>query len=202
MVKFGPQGTESATAADSYAPKPRAIRQQPKGLKPRFTPIGVPKVSQPASAPVSGQTRRGSEGETDSDSDEEMTEAPPPNGVSTPIAANSKLKRKHAPEEIAQQAAATKEAKSNEKGAKRHKSNKSVASMTPTSSSQARSAATSAMKETPIPAPSLAAAGNSSLETPSKTKKEKKEKNSSSKEKTSKTSQTPIPPPPVPRMSS
>lgn len=42
IAKFGPSGVTKATATDAYTPIPKPVREQPQGLKPRFTPIGVP----------------------------------------------------------------------------------------------------------------------------------------------------------------
>ncbi|KAI1173791.1 DNA-directed RNA polymerase I subunit RPA34.5-domain-containing protein [Nemania sp. FL0916] len=42
MAKFGPSGEVHATATDDYVPVPKPIRQQPEGLRIRYTPIGVP----------------------------------------------------------------------------------------------------------------------------------------------------------------
>ncbi|KAK5625222.1 hypothetical protein RRF57_000938 [Xylaria bambusicola] len=42
MAKFGPGGEVHATATDDYVPVPKPIRQQPEGLRVRYTPIGVP----------------------------------------------------------------------------------------------------------------------------------------------------------------
>ncbi|KAI1385813.1 uncharacterized protein F4822DRAFT_432672 [Hypoxylon trugodes] len=92
---FGPNGATSATATDDYTPIPKAIRDQPQGLRPRFTPIGVPnpalpqiQLPKPQSTPAQDDS---SESESESESDEEVA-APKPK---KPEVTNGNLKRKH-----------------------------------------------------------------------------------------------------------
>jgi hypothetical protein len=51
MAKFGPGGEVHATATDGYVPVPKPIREQPEGLRVRYTPIGVPSII-PSVAPM------------------------------------------------------------------------------------------------------------------------------------------------------
>ncbi|KXJ90758.1 DNA-directed RNA polymerase I subunit RPA34.5-domain-containing protein [Microdochium bolleyi] len=178
QVKFGPDGGESATATDNYAIKPRAVRQQPQGLRPRFTPIGVPRQPVAAVAPlVQKRSAPASDDESESSSDEEMADAPASSAPSLPAAT---VKRKPA----------------TSAAAKRLKS--SQAASTPVPSSQISLGA--GKNETPVPPPSV---GGTSIaaSTPSKTKKEKKPKATASKpESTVKipATQTPVPAPSMP----
>ncbi|TRX90634.1 hypothetical protein FHL15_008409 [Xylaria flabelliformis] len=89
MAKFGPGGEVHATATDNYIPLPKPVREQPEGLKVRYTPIGVPTPVTSSIAPTksistnvpSSQTKKtariqspsSSESESASDSDVEMT---------------------------------------------------------------------------------------------------------------------------------
>ncbi|KAL7619517.1 hypothetical protein AAE478_010057 [Parahypoxylon ruwenzoriense] len=195
MAKFGPGGAVSATATDDYAPIPKAIREQPQGLRPRFTPIGVPnpapsqiQLLKPRAAPAAQATSSESESESESSSDEEManvsnlaTPSIPPK-KSKSDAVNGKLKRKHPGDE--EKSASTKEPQSHEKSAKRPKT-------------------ASAKKPTPVQPPVLSRVASPPNGTPSKAP------GSSSKGKTKKdkpkllmkpTKQTPIPPPTLPGM--
>ncbi|KAI0872287.1 DNA-directed RNA polymerase I subunit RPA34.5-domain-containing protein [Hypoxylon argillaceum] len=79
MAKFGPGGEVQATATTNYVPVPKPIREQPDGLKVRYTPIGVPAPA-PANPSLSQaktttrvESSSSSEGESESDSDVEMT---------------------------------------------------------------------------------------------------------------------------------
>ncbi|KAI5863956.1 DNA-directed RNA polymerase I subunit RPA34.5-domain-containing protein [Durotheca rogersii] len=100
IAKFGPGGAVSATAADDYVPTPKPVREQPQGLKPRFTPIGVPHSNPtlPAAplqsrstgaaqqaAPVGSESERESESESQTTSDSEevtITLSKPPTSSS------------------------------------------------------------------------------------------------------------------------
>ncbi|KAI0554761.1 DNA-directed RNA polymerase I subunit RPA34.5-domain-containing protein [Xylaria curta] len=86
MAKFGPGGEVHATATDNYVPVPKPVREQPEGLRVRYTPIGVPtpvasSTASTQSISTSSQTKKkapvqtssSSESESASDSDVEMT---------------------------------------------------------------------------------------------------------------------------------
>ncbi|KAI1296001.1 DNA-directed RNA polymerase I subunit RPA34.5-domain-containing protein [Xylaria venustula] len=123
MAKFGPGGEVHATATDDYVPVPKPIREQPEGLKVRYTPIGVPTPVLPIAVPTrkatgngdasssqgktkaSQQPSSGSESESESESDVEMT-TPSASAVPAsqtkpvkPNLTNGDRKRKHAGEE-------------------------------------------------------------------------------------------------------
>ncbi|KAI0517063.1 DNA-directed RNA polymerase I subunit RPA34.5-domain-containing protein [Xylaria bambusicola] len=117
MAKFGPGGEVHATATDNYVPVPKPIRQQPEGLRVRYTPIGVPTPAIPNIVPtkttpakVSGsqakknpyvQSSSSSDSESESGSDVEMTTpsaSTKPASQSKPTKsglANGDRKRKH-----------------------------------------------------------------------------------------------------------
>ncbi|KAI0475648.1 DNA-directed RNA polymerase I subunit RPA34.5-domain-containing protein [Xylariaceae sp. FL0804] len=111
MAKFGPKGDDSATATDQYIPKTKAIREQPQGLKARYTPIGVPTPILPS--------MRNSATRSESDSDSEMSTGPasPMDKTSTPavsdkiIAVTGSQKRKLTTDESPQPSASTKKHK-------------------------------------------------------------------------------------------
>ncbi|KAI1757641.1 DNA-directed RNA polymerase I subunit RPA34.5-domain-containing protein [Xylaria castorea] len=89
MAKFGPGGEVHATATDNYVPVPKPVREQPEGLRVRYTPIGVPAPTVSSTAPTKStstdassslakkkahvQSSSSSESESESDSDVEMT---------------------------------------------------------------------------------------------------------------------------------
>jgi len=177
QVKFGPDGGESSTATDNYAIKPKAVRQQPQGLRPRFTPIGVPRLPA-AAAPTLSQSNASSTSGTDSDSDSDDEVADAPSAIVTSLPAAT-LKRKTAAPGAA---------------AKRHKSNTAVS--TPVPSSQVSLGAV--RNETPVPPPSSMGASSIPASTPSRTKKEKKPKAAATKAASSAKTQTPVPAPAVP----
>ncbi|KAI1636038.1 DNA-directed RNA polymerase I subunit RPA34.5-domain-containing protein [Biscogniauxia mediterranea] len=204
IAKFGPGGEVGATASDEYIPQPKPIRQQPTGLKPRFTPIGVPNPKLPA-ATVSSQrgattkissenvseSSSTSDSGSDSDSDVEMTNAPEV-PLSTPRATNGALKRKLASEEQPPPSSAAKGTKSDGKATKKPK---------PTTTAPTPSQLLSAKKETPVQPPNLSRIATAPTSTPSKPStsksKDKKDKKGS-KDKFAKTlegSETPVPPP-------
>ncbi|KAI0000096.1 DNA-directed RNA polymerase I subunit RPA34.5-domain-containing protein [Xylariaceae sp. FL0662B] len=227
IAKFGPGGDVSATATEDYTPLPKPIREQPKGLKPRFTPIGVPTPAEPeslekqhrslkAQSSALRATSKSSEpgSESESDSDQEMTEAPlvpviassiAPNKSERSSAVNGQLKRKHSSGER-QSTAPTKVSKSPEKSAKRAKTTISSTPILPPKSSlisgSQSSKAPNIKRETPIQAPTPARAASVVSGTPSKepvpaTKdKTKKRDKLAMPNKSSK--QTPIPPPTLP----
>ncbi|KAI0195233.1 DNA-directed RNA polymerase I subunit RPA34.5-domain-containing protein [Xylaria flabelliformis] len=117
MAKFGPGGEVHATATDNYVPVPKPVREQPEGLRVRYTPIGVPTPVASSTAPTKSistnvpssqpkktaraQSSSSSESESASDSDVEMTT---PSALITPASqvksakssmANGDRKRKH-----------------------------------------------------------------------------------------------------------
>ncbi|OTA52908.1 hypothetical protein K449DRAFT_402289 [Hypoxylon sp. EC38] len=182
MAKFGPGNTISATAADNYAPVPKAIREQPQGLKPRFTPIGVPTPTptpvqslKPQPTPAAkNATSSESESESESDSDEETTAVtkpqPPTSSGSSkksqkPTAVNGERKRKHPGDEGAK-SAPVQNPQSSEKSAKRPKTSK-PASTKASSSAKNTPAQT---QTTPMPNGTPSKGANSS----SKPEKKKK----------------------------
>ncbi|KAI0886815.1 DNA-directed RNA polymerase I subunit RPA34.5-domain-containing protein [Annulohypoxylon maeteangense] len=159
IAKFGPGGAVSATATDDYAPIPKAIREQPQGLKPRFTPIGVPTPTWQGISSASVSQSNGSKKSKKSD------------GVS------GQLKRKH-PGQGADQATAEQGSQSKGKSAKRPKTSKSKETpiqppaitlsasapgaidtpskvRTPTNKAKNDKAAFKPKKETPVPVPTV-----------------------------------------------
>ncbi|KAJ8128159.1 hypothetical protein O1611_g5477 [Lasiodiplodia mahajangana] len=60
MAKFGPGGEVHATATEDYVPIPKPIREQPEGLRVRYTPIGVPTPAIPSIAPPKSSLANGS----------------------------------------------------------------------------------------------------------------------------------------------
>lgn len=110
IAEFGGASKVSATATDQYVRKQRPARQQPKDLKPRFTPIGVP-TTKPSAVPAQKsqaskpKPASSSSSSDSSDSDVEMTDAAtlPVSAVSMKSAAatkaGSKLKRKQSTED-------------------------------------------------------------------------------------------------------
>ncbi|KAI0892395.1 DNA-directed RNA polymerase I subunit RPA34.5-domain-containing protein [Annulohypoxylon nitens] len=151
IAKFGPGGTVSSTADDNYAPAPKAIREQPQGLKPRFTPIGVPTPAVQISTTAASKSKS-SKKSKESD------------------AANGQLKRKH-PEQNTNQSTPGQEPQTQGKSAKRPKTSKSATAQisstpvtvdtpskvrTPANKDQAKKAAKDAFKpakQTPVPIP-------------------------------------------------
>ncbi|KAH9905890.1 DNA-directed RNA polymerase I subunit RPA34.5-domain-containing protein [Xylariomycetidae sp. FL2044] len=222
MLKFGPNGDVSSTATDQYAAQPRAIREQPQGLKPRFTPLGVPNEPRPTipleaqSSSVSSKAHAtpkapresssessdsASDSSSEDDSDVEMTGvastqpiAPvaPTKKSETPASTNGNLKRKH-PETIQQQV------KASGPVSKSVKRTKTSAIATPASSQSPMVKATKERKETPISTPSLARVASRSSSTPSGEAKDKSKKSKSPKKAYK---QTPIPLPKFPGMKS
>ncbi|KAI5922950.1 DNA-directed RNA polymerase I subunit RPA34.5-domain-containing protein [Camillea tinctor] len=209
MAKFGPGGEVGATASNEYVPHPKPIRQQPKGLKPRFTPIGVPNpkvpnategpqrsaIPKPSSESNSKSSSPASDGESESESesesDVEMTNAPEL-PLSIPKATNGTLKRKLAAEDLPPSSAA-----------KSTKSNGKVVTKKPKSTQTAPtpSQLLSGKKETPVQPPNLSRIAATSVSTSSKLStpkaKDKKDKKGG-KDKSTKTregQETPVPPP-------
>lgn len=151
IAKFGPGGTVSSTADDNYAPAPKAIREQPQGLKPRFTPIGVPTPAVQISTAAASKSKS-SKKPKESD------------------AVNGQLKRKH-PEQNTNQSTPGQEPPTQGKFAKRPKTSKSATAQisstpviidtpskvrTPANKDQAKKAAKDAFKptkQTPVPIP-------------------------------------------------
>lgn len=116
MAKFGPGGEVYATATDDYVPVPKPIRQQPEGLRARYTPIGVPTPTISNAAPIkkapakapSAQAKQkpvadssSSESESNSGSDVEMVtptaSITPASQIQTtkPSLTNGDRKRRH-----------------------------------------------------------------------------------------------------------
>ncbi|KAI0533095.1 DNA-directed RNA polymerase I subunit RPA34.5-domain-containing protein [Xylaria digitata] len=202
MTKFGPGGEVHATATDDYAPLPKPIREQPEGLRVRYTPIGVPTPTIPSPAPtkktpasgpssqqkmnVPTRSSSGSEGDSDEESDVEMTA--PPTSIAPPSQTkpaklglpNGDRKRKH-PGDEDQAAKRLKGIQSTEKSSTK----KSAPAQAPTSS------------EVSISTPSK----TSSTKIKDKKEKAKKEKTPKSVAMTPSTAkQTPIPLPTYPGM--
>ncbi|OTA99144.1 hypothetical protein M426DRAFT_325389 [Hypoxylon sp. CI-4A] len=190
IAKFGPNSSVSATATDAYTPIPKPIRNQPQGLKTRFTPIGVPSPQVQLAQPRPSQDVPSSAPES---ADVEMTTIPnsqpqssgPAKKTKKSDAANGKLKRKQPSSE--EQSSSVPESQSQEKSAKRPKTITKAAKP----------------KETPIQAPTPAHLvpmpnGTSpSVSTPTrKPKKDSKVKYSATKP----AKQTPVPVPVVPSM--
>ncbi|KAJ2969061.1 hypothetical protein NUW58_g10078 [Xylaria curta] len=120
MAKFGPGGEVHATATDNYVPVPKPIREQPEGLRVRYTPIGVPSPTVVSAAPTKTASANApgsqaktkvraqsssSESDSESDSDVEMTTPPPSTTPTTrkklakSSMSNGDRKRKHSGEE-------------------------------------------------------------------------------------------------------
>ncbi|KAI1339791.1 DNA-directed RNA polymerase I subunit RPA34.5-domain-containing protein [Xylariaceae sp. FL0016] len=218
-AKFGPGNTVSATATDGYAPIPKPIRQQPEGLKARFTPLGVPTpaptISSQPSAPSSAQPRpraipkhmhNSSESsssdsdESESSSDEEMGGAlslPPKASQSTGVNGNGKRKLSTHKEDLTSTPKAT--SKTEEKPSKRAK----VTSSGDINKTKFSSSISSS-QGTPSQAPKSNPKQASSSTTKSKSREKKETKGTKEKTpmKTSKTpsKQTPIPIPTNPLM--
>ncbi|KAI1377966.1 hypothetical protein F4677DRAFT_31615 [Hypoxylon crocopeplum] len=99
MAKFGPGGAVSATATESYAPVPKAVREQPQGLRPRYTPIGVPNPAQPQPPSVKPQPAPAAQTVSPSDS-ESQSEGDPDQDMATvskshmPVSSGSSKKSK------------------------------------------------------------------------------------------------------------
>ncbi|KAF3067361.1 hypothetical protein GL218_08554 [Daldinia childiae] len=184
IAKFGPGGTVSATATEDYAPVPKAIREQPQGLRPRFTPIGVPSSTpqvqslESRPAPVVTRAVSSSESDSESESTSDKDSAVLPTATNSkkskkPEVVNGKLKRKQPEGEG--KSAPVQEPRSQEKSAKRPKTTKPTSSKVPSSS-----------KETPI-----------LPQTPNGSSSNKKAKQDKSKYSIQSTKQTPVPVPKV-----
>ncbi|KAI1821627.1 DNA-directed RNA polymerase I subunit RPA34.5-domain-containing protein [Xylaria intraflava] len=199
MAKFGPGGEVHATATDDYVPVPKPIREQPEGLRIRYTPIGVPsipsanaaKLMTPANSFSSQPSTKlrvpsRAKGESESDSDVEMTAPPAP--------AATKGQKKSAKVDVANGDRKRKHPGDEDQGAKRLKAGQVTKESSP-------------KKRTPIHPPNVAAASNA---TPSKQSSQevKAKKEKSKKDKTPKPAvvtpivpkQTPIPLPNYPGM--
>ncbi|KAI1124595.1 DNA-directed RNA polymerase I subunit RPA34.5-domain-containing protein [Nemania abortiva] len=201
MAKFGPGGEVHSTATEDYVPVPRPIREQPEGLKVRYTPIGVaapaiPSIAPPTSNLVNGfssQTGAGVrvptspsvESKSDPDSDVEMT---------TPLA----------PAAPASQNKPTKSGKTNGDRKRKHtgEENQATKRLKGGVSTEA-----SNVRSTPVQIPSSSAVSNPTpSKKPSVKSKDKKER--ARKDNTPKpvsvtpttTKQTPIPLPSYPGM--
>ncbi|KAK9773168.1 putative DNA-directed RNA polymerase I subunit RPA34.5 [Seiridium cardinale] len=76
IAEFGGASKVSSTATDQYVRQPKPIREQPKNLKARFTPIGVPtKKPVPPTKATPVDSNLDSSSSSGSDSDVEMTNA-------------------------------------------------------------------------------------------------------------------------------
>ncbi|KAI1505118.1 DNA-directed RNA polymerase I subunit RPA34.5-domain-containing protein [Biscogniauxia marginata] len=208
MAKFGPGGEVSATAPSEYTPQPKPVRQQPQGLKVRFTPIGVPNPKLPpkaaqeqpgshkSSGPLRSTISKPSTSDSEADSDVEMTNASKVPLPASSSATNGTLKRKLPNEGEQPSSSAAKGAKSDEK--KSTKRPKSTPSRLP-----------SERKETPVQPPNLPRIAPVPTSTPSKPStlksKDKKDKKGG-KDRSGKTPEglekpkqspkrTPVPPP-------
>lgn len=196
MAQFGPGGTVSSTASDEYAPQPKRVREQPQGLRARFTPIGVPTPQIAKPSPMATRTKNvarptahdssessDSESESESDSDEEMADAPTsslptissPSKISEAHVANSKLKRKQPGDEQKLQPSPPKEPASSEQTSKRRKSVKpassaktaSVPASTPSGASKSKVSSSQASKPASVMKETPIAAPNFALLTSS-----------------------------------
>ncbi|KAI0404716.1 DNA-directed RNA polymerase I subunit RPA34.5-domain-containing protein [Xylaria palmicola] len=201
MAKFGPGGEVHATATDNYIPVPRPIREQPEGLKVRYTPIGVPSPAVSATPPTGASSAKtsssqkkakspvqssSSESESESGSDIEMTTPPPAiaPGNSTKSATskmtNGDRKRKHSGDEDL-----------TTKRLKAEKATEAVSAKKRTPAQTLNSSTTSTATPTKTP----------STKTKDRKEQAKKEKTPKSTAKTPVTAkQTPIPPPTIPGM--
>lgn len=225
VAEFGAGSSVSSTATDHYIRQPKPIKEQPVGLKARYTPIGVPtqKIVKDAVAAVNASQKKtavSGSALSDSDSDEEMADAPI---NSQPKSTNGSLKRKQPPaddddsssetssgsdssnsEKEAVPASQSKASKSSEKSAKRAKTSftvdltktKFVSPAVATSSQGLRkNLNTEAKRGTPIlPPSSIVSSSDVANETPSKKPSSAKQKTLAEKPKTV----TPVPLPTFP----
>ncbi|GAW13264.1 hypothetical protein ANO14919_026440 [Xylariales sp. No.14919] len=107
MAKFGPGGEVHATATDDYVPIPKPIREQPEGLRARYTPIGVPTPPIPSVAPTKRTTASAPSSESGSDGESDVEMTTPPASIATPSrkksaksdVTNGDRKRKHSGDE-------------------------------------------------------------------------------------------------------
>lgn len=213
IAEFGGASNVSATASDSYVRKPKPVRQQPKNLKARFTPIGVPTLK-PTPVAATRKAKAASDSDSDSsdsDSDVEMTNAPNLATPSSAATSQGNLKRKQPAEEAGSDSDSSDSSDSDEEPAPPKSSSKPT-KRNKTETAPPSSQVSKASKSTPVPPPSLArskAGAAANLSTPSKapdstkgkkgkTKGEKKADEGSAK----KVSQTPIPLPKLPNISS
>ncbi|KAI3339116.1 DNA-directed RNA polymerase I subunit RPA34.5-domain-containing protein [Ustulina deusta] len=197
MAKFGPDGEIHAAATDDFVPIPKPFREQPEGLRVRYTPIGVPTPPISSAAPAKNtsvdasssqaETRVGvhsssSESESENESDVDMTTptasiAPASQTKSAKSGlTNGDRKRKHSSDE--------------NKAAKRLKAEQTTK-------------VSSAKKQTPVQAPNPSATPSQKSSAKAKDKKEKakKEKTPKSAVMTSTPAkQTPVPLPSYPGM--
>ncbi|KAI1139162.1 hypothetical protein F5Y05DRAFT_340101 [Hypoxylon sp. FL0543] len=201
MAKFGPGNAVNATATEGYTPIPKAIRGQPEGLKPRFTPIGVPtptpppvQSSKPQHTPAAQNASSSeSESESESASDEEGTTAatkpqpPASSGPSKksqkPTASNGERKRKQPGDEGANPTPI-------------HDSRPAVKSAKRPKTTQPTSKASSSKKAAPIQPQTLPVSNGAPSKVVTSSAKDKKEKKPAIKP----LKETPIPLPILPSM--
>lgn len=219
IAEFGGASKVSSTATDQYVRKIKPIREQPKNLKPRFTPFGVP-TQKPSAAPAQNAQPKAikskptakessdSSSTSDSDSDVEMTDAA---ALPQPTAAAKKRKQsaesstsdsESSSSDSDDEPPPSKKAKSPVQSPRRTRKSARVA--------QAENAGipirklpspAAAKKSTPVPPPAIGRSiseQSATTVTPSKGKKEKKsktERGKSSDTTPKAISQTPIPVP-------
>ncbi|KAI0389078.1 hypothetical protein F5Y17DRAFT_450388 [Xylariaceae sp. FL0594] len=202
MAKFGPGGEASAKATDDYVPKPKPVREQPEGLRARYTPIGVP-TPIPLPSPITASQTKGQvqpASASANKSDVEMT-SPLPTTTPASKAKSSKLnskkerKRKHATEEDASAPTEAQTSTPKEQPAKRLKAQEA-----------------NAKKQTPVQPPVIAAISSSATSVKETPKKTKQKKDNGKKDQTPKPmatpsstpitaiKQTPVPLPTIPGM--
>jgi hypothetical protein len=186
IAEFCGASNVSSTATDDYVRKPKPVKLQPKNLKARFTPIGVP-TRKPAPVAASQKGKLVSDSDSDS-SDVEM------NAPELPKALEGNTKRKQPADEDSDSDSTSDD--SEEEPAPPKSSKRTKTDAAPPSSQ-----ASKVSKSTPVPPPSLrsktaAAAGTPSKVPDFKSKKGKAKKANEGSAK--KVSQTPIPLPKLP----
>lgn len=182
IAEFGGASKVSSTATDQYVRKIRPVREQPKNLKPRFTPIGVPTQKpsavpiQKPQAPKAKPAESSDSSSSDGDSDVEMTDAAtlPPSVLAKKAGTTaSGVKRKQDSDSDSDTSSSESEdevpppkAKSAEKSSKRAKTSSEMKLEKPTTSSApavqgentgqpASQLSLSEKKATPIPPPTI-----------------------------------------------
>ncbi|KAI4591747.1 hypothetical protein KJ359_012612 [Pestalotiopsis sp. 9143b] len=224
IAEFGGSSKVSSTATDQYVRQPKPVREQPKGLKPRFTPIGVP-TKKPAPFQAAKKDAPDSGSSSGSDSDVEMTDAAalPPSVLATKAGTNGTSKRKQSPDTSSSESDSDssdsdeepspppKKSKATDKAAKRAKVSPAKELVKPVTNSPAPAIQAenidvpsslgkkSKTKSTPIPLPTVGRTlSQDASATPSKTTgsaKSKKDKKSKADSTPKAITQTPVPPP-------
>lgn len=224
IAEFGGSSKVSSTATDQYVRQPKPVREQPKGLKPRFTPIGVP-TKKPAPFQAAKKNASDSGSSSGSDSDVEMTDAAalPPSVLATKAGTNGASKRKQSPDTSSSESDSDssdsdeepsppkKKSKAMDKAAKRAKVSPAKELVKPVTNSPAPAIQAenidvpsslgkkSKTKSTPIPPPTVGRTlSQDTSATPSKTTgsaKSKKDKKSKADSTPKAITQTPVPPP-------